>query len=175
LSTIDLQSQTVMAIVSPAPAPGQTPTPSYLEIWVTGDLKMAGGAQITQASTTHVKYYFEGDINLSGNGYDNQGVAANLTIYGVTPADGSARNLKISGGNALIAAVDAPAYDTTFSGGGDFMGALIANTLSITGNGKRSLHYDEALNKNGGSSSVGNYAFASWFEDNSDPNRGITY
>ncbi len=35
------------------------------------------------------------------------------------------------------------------------MGALIANTQSITGNGKRSLHYDEALNKNGGSSSVG--------------------
>jgi len=32
-----------------------------------------------------------------------------------------------------------------------------------------------ALNKNGGSSSVGNYAFASWFEDNSDPSRGITY
>ena len=55
------------------------------------------------------------------------------------------------------------------------MGALIANTLSITDNGKRSLHYDEALHKNSNISSVGNYAFASWFEDNSDPSRGITY
>jgi hypothetical protein len=175
LSTIDLQGQTTMAIVSPTPPPGQSPTPTYLEIWVTGDLKMAGGSQITQASTAYVKYYFEGDINLTGNGYVNQGVAANLTIYGVSPADGSARNLKIAGGNALIAVVDAPAYDTTFSGSGDFMGALVANTLSVIGNGQVSLHYDEALNRTHSSSPVGNYAYASWFEDNSDPSRGIIY
>jgi len=55
------------------------------------------------------------------------------------------------------------------------MGALIANTLSITGNGKRSLHYDEALHKNSNISSVGNYAYASWFEDNSDPSRGALF
>jgi len=48
----------------------------------------AGGAQITHARTAHVKYYLEGDVNLSGNGYNNHGVTADLTIYGVTPADG---------------------------------------------------------------------------------------
>jgi hypothetical protein len=33
----------------------------------------------------------------------------------------------------------------------------------MTGNG--GFHYDEALGVIGASSSIGNYAFASWFED----------
>jgi hypothetical protein len=41
---------------------------------------------------------------------------------------------------------------------------VIANTLNLSGGS--GLHYDEALNTNGASSAIGNYAFASWFEDN---------
>jgi len=44
----------------------------------------------------------------------------------------------------------------TVSGTGDYSGALIGNDLTISGGA--SFHYDEALNKNGGNTSVGNYA-----------------
>lgn len=54
-------------------------------------------------------------------------------------------------------------FNVTISGLGGISGALIGNSLTISGGA--SLHYDEALNTNSSSSSVGNYAFASWFED----------
>jgi len=43
--------------------------------------------------------------------------------------------------------------------------AIVANTVTISGSA--SVHYDDALGVQN-ASSVGNYAFASWFEDNSD-------
>ena len=52
------------------------------------------------------------------------------------------------------------------------MGALIADNLNVSGGS--GFHYDEAL-KTGGSLTLGNYAFASWFEDNSAPARKIYY
>jgi len=42
-------------------------------------------------------------------------------------------------------------------------GALIGSSLTISGNA--AFHYDEALNANSTTAAIGNYAFASWFED----------
>ena len=74
--------------------------------------------------------------------------------------------------NKILGIVNAPGYDATISGSGSYIGALIADTLTISGSA--SFHYDEALS-DGASSAVGNYSFASWFEDNSDPARLIAY
>jgi hypothetical protein len=52
-------------------------------------------------------------------------------------------------------------------------GSLAGNTLTFNGGG--SIHYDEALATNWTGTSISNYAVASWFEDNSDPTRGLTY
>ncbi len=57
------------------------------------------------------------------------------------------------------------------------IGALIGNTMNISGGA--SYYYDDALtNWTGGSGNTStssngstNYAFASWFEDDSDPSR----
>jgi len=105
------------------------------------------------------------DITVSGTSYNNiGGQAADLTIYAYGP---SGSKVTVSSGSAnFVGAIDAPNYDTTISGGADYVGALISNTLTMSGGS--SFHYDESLNK-GGSSTGGNYAFASWFEDNSDP------
>jgi hypothetical protein len=46
---------------------------------------------------------------------------------------------------------------------------------NINISGTASVHYDEALAAYGNSTSLGNYAYGRWFEDNSDPARGITY
>jgi len=59
--------------------------------------------------------------------------------------------------------INTPGFDVRDSGNGSFNGALIGNSLTVTGNAN--FHYDEALGKNTAGLAVGNYAFASWFED----------
>jgi Tfp pilus assembly protein PilX len=179
-------------VIQPATDPvTNLPVPSSVEIWITGDLITSGNAGITQVNTylnqqnlvlqipqadqVHVTYYVEGTINLAGNSIANQnGYAADLLLYGVTPTDGSARTAYIAGNGSFIGLLDAPAYYTIYAGNGDIMGAVIANTLTIQGNG--SLHYDQALSTLlPALNDTYTYSFASWFEDNSDPARRIIY
>jgi hypothetical protein len=64
----------------------------------------------------------------------------------------------------------------TISGSGSLVGAVIGKTLNISGGA--GLHYDQHLANlwsSGGGTSLANYSYASWFEDNSDPARGVTY
>jgi hypothetical protein len=81
---------------------------------------------------------------------------------------GTSNTVTISGGSDFVGTFNVPGYDVTISGGGSLDGGLIANTL--TENGGSGLHYDEALGKGAASATIGNYAFASWFEDNAIPN-----
>jgi hypothetical protein len=141
-------------------APNGVGTDSYIEVWVTGKLTTSGGGTITQLSSVYVTYWVDNDITVSGGSYLNQsGFAQNVVINGV----GTGHKITDSGGGTFIGVIDAPGFDATISGGGTYSGALIANSLNISGGG--SFHYDETLNTNGASSAIGNYAFASWFED----------
>ncbi len=135
-------------------------TPAYIQIWVTGKMTTSGNGIITQDPTVHATYYVDNDITLSGNAYNNQsGLAADVVVNGV----GSNHSVTISGNGAFIGVVNAPGFDLTISGNGGFDGAVIGNTLTMSGNA--GLHYDEALNANSTTTAIGNYAFASWFED----------
>jgi hypothetical protein len=135
-------------------------------IWVTGKLTTSGSGYITQDSNVQVTWYVGDNITVSGTSYQNLGgLASDLTIYGY----GNNKTAKVQGGSTnFIGTINAPNYDTTISGGADYVGALITNSLTLSGGS--SFHYDEALNA-GVSLSTGSYAFASWFEDNSDPTR----
>ena len=80
----------------------------------------------------------------------------------------------VSGSGTYIGTIEAPNSAITVSGSGAFVGGLIANTLNISGGA--SFHADDALASyaNGpinSSGSTASYAFANWFEDNSDPAR----
>jgi len=148
---------------------GSGATGQEIYVWVTGKLTTSGSGQINQASNVHITWYVGGDITVSGSSYNNQSnVASNLTINGY----GTNNKFTDSGSANFIGTVNAPGYDATISGSGSFMGAIITDTLTISGGA--SFHYDEALST-GASSAVGNYAFASWFEDNSDTARLIAY
>jgi hypothetical protein len=149
---------------------------NYVVIWVTGKLTTSGGGNIQQGNVTqpnvHVTYYVDGDVAVSGNSFYNQsGLAKNMTLIGVVPIDpvtqlpvgGQYNKFNVSGTGAFIGTVDAPGYDFYITGTADYSGAFIGNTMKISGGA--SVHYDEALNTNDASSTVGNYAFASWFED----------
>ena len=132
----------------------------YITIWVTGKFTTSGSGVITQSANANVTWIVDNDITVSGDSYNNQlGLASNTSFVGV----GTGHKVTDSGSANFIGTINAPGSDVTISGSGSFMGAVIGNTLTISGSA--SLHYDEALNSGTSSSALGNYVFASWFED----------
>jgi hypothetical protein len=143
---------------------------NYIEIWVTGKYTISGSGYVDQNTLVHSDWYVGNNITTSGDSYNNRsGVASNVNFVGY----GTNNTLTVSGSAAFVGTINAPAYKVTVSGSGGISGALIGDTLTISGGA--GLHYDEALNINGNSNILGNYSYASWFEDNSLPVRGITY
>ena len=142
-------------------------------VWVTGKYTTSGSGYVTQDAGVSVTWYIDNSITTSGGSYINAGSAANVSFIGVAPnspnsTQGNATNFTISGGGSFIGTFEAPGYDGTISGTGSFVGGIYANTLNISGGA--SFHYDDALDDGGsGNPTIGNYAFASWFEDNSNP------
>jgi hypothetical protein len=153
-----------ISIISPN---GGTST-TYLEIWVTGSFTTSGSGYITQENGVHVKYYVDGSVTTSGGSFNNQSGQAQNQQF-VVVGSGS---VTVSGGGNFIGTIEAPNSSITVSGSGVLIGALIANTMTISGGA--SFYYDDALSRftgDLGTTSTANYAFASWFEDNSDPTR----
>jgi hypothetical protein len=142
-----------------------TGSDTYVIIWITGKFTTSGSGYITQNSGVHVTWIVDNDITVSGTSYQNNtGYAANNAFVGV----GTSNKFTDSGSAVFTGTLLAPGYDATISGSGDFSGAIVTDTLTVSGGA--SIHYDEDLAAASSSSSVGNYAFASWFEDNSLPN-----
>ncbi|PYJ11369.1 MAG: hypothetical protein DMF06_02855 [Verrucomicrobia bacterium] len=143
---------------------------NYIEIWVTGKYTISGSGYVDQNTLVHSDWYVGSNITTSGDSYNNRsGIASNVNFVGY----GTNNTLTVSGSATFVGTINAPAYRVTVSGSGGISGALIGDTLTISGGA--GLHYDEALNINGNSNILGNYSYASWFEDNSLPVRGITY
>jgi hypothetical protein len=184
VSSIILSGHATISVKSPTDNTGN-PLPGYdnVQIWITGTgvtgnvLSITGNnAGITQDSNASVTYWVQGDIYIAGQGIaNNSGLAKNLIIDGVSPSNGSTQTAYIAGNGDFIGVLDLPAFNTTYAGNGDISGAIIANTLTIQGSGKGSFHYDEALNGLLQLSGPNNYSYASWFEDNGDKARGITF
>jgi hypothetical protein len=150
-------------------APNSGTDNNYVIFWVTGTYTTSGSGMISQAAGVNATWYVGGDMTTSGGSYNNlSGRAANVSFIGYGPA---ASKATISGSGAFVGTLNMPNYDMTISGTGALTGAIISNSLLISGGA--SIHYDQALASS--SSTVGNYAFASWFEDNSDKTRGLTY
>jgi hypothetical protein len=151
-------------------AANPTATDSTVIIWVTGAFAMSGNGIIVQAPNTKVTWYVDKDISVGGDAYPNvDAYASSVNFIGV----GTNNAISITGNSNLIATIDAPGYNVTLNGNGSYMGALIAKTLDI--GGSAGFHYDEALARNGNNSSIDNFSYASWFEDNAEASRGITY
>jgi Tfp pilus assembly protein PilX len=135
---------------------------SNVIIWVKGKFTTSGSGMINQASGTNVTWIVDGDITVSGDSYSNQnGTAATDSFVGI-----GNNKFTDSGSANFTGTVNAPGYDGTISGSGAYTGAFAGSTLTISGSG--SFHYDEGLSPSS-NPAIGNYAYASWFEDNSDP------
>jgi len=122
-------------------------------IYVTGNAQLVVGNNIKQAASDYLKIATDGklemwvggtSIGLAGKGvYNETGYAQNFILWG---AD-SVTSLAYAGNGEFTGVITAPNANATLSGSGvgdqDFIGTLIANT--ITFNGKYKFHYDEAL------------------------------
>ena len=139
-------------------------SPSYVEIYVTGDISVSGNAQIVLGNGVQAKIYFQGNVDIAGKGMLNPAnQPADLLLYGIQPTGGVTPHVNLGGNGQITAAVYAPDYDVTVNGGGSsghVFGSVVGKTVSM--NGVTNLHYDAALASSG---IINNYEIVSWVED----------
>lgn len=139
-------------------------SPSYIELYVTGDITVGGNSQIILGNGVKATIYFQGNVSIAGKGMLNPNdQPANLLLYGIQPTDGVPRSVSLGGNGQITAAVYAPDYDVTVNGGGNtghVFGSIVGKTVNMTG--VTNLHYDEALADTG---LINNYKIVSWVED----------
>jgi hypothetical protein len=159
LSTIDLSGQQVLTLSGNADG-----SPSYIELYVTGQVNTTGNAQIVLAPGVQAKIYVAGNVSIAGNGLVNtNSKPGDLLFYGINPTDGTARSFALGGNSVLSAGVYAPAFDVQINNGGtrgSVYGSFVGKSVKM--NGVTDLHYDEALGSGG---VINNYKIVSWFED----------
>lgn len=143
---------------------------TYAQIVVTGDISMAGQAQLVLDPGVNLRIFVIGDADMTGGGVVNPNSPLNLQVYGVDRpknADGTPASLgsfKIAGNGGFRGAVYAPNYNITMKGGGNsdsIYGSFVGNSVTMTG--IQSFHYDEALGDGG---LISDYRIVSWFEEN---------
>jgi hypothetical protein len=147
-------------------APSAPGVESYVEIWLTGDLKATGSGTISVLPNTNVTIYLEGNIDIKGNGtFNANSQPGRLQILGVEPPPGEPpRTMNFSGNGVIVAAIYGPDHDVVFGATGaegTMWGSLTGK--SITMGGTTYIHYDEALADTG---YITDYKIQSWFEDN---------
>jgi hypothetical protein len=159
------------------------PVDTYYQVWVPGALTVSGSGQIVQQPKVHVTFYIDGQITMSGgavaNGNNKAFDVANNTPYLQIDGNWVPSNLSsytplaatFSGSSNFYGVVNAPFYGLNISGSSIFNGSFIGDTMTLSGQAQ--LHSDASLS--GSASGSANYAYASWFEDNSDVMRGAVY
>ncbi len=116
-----------------------------LRLYIEGEFSISGSAtmHITPSpagAALKVEIYANGDVLL--NSCVNQtGNAANLGIYGTS----NVKSVKYTGNSVFSGFMYVPHAAFSFPGQGDFVGAVVAGTIDVTGTGD--FHYDEALAK----------------------------
>jgi hypothetical protein len=159
LSSISLSGNQTLTIAGNANG-----SASYVEIYVTGDISVAGNSQIVLGNGVQAKIYFQGNVDIAGQGMLNPAnQPADLLLYGIQPTGGVTPHVNLGGNGQITAAVYAPDYDVTVNGGGNsghVFGSIVGKTVSMTG--VTNLHYDSALASSG---IINNYEIVSWVED----------
>jgi hypothetical protein len=138
-------------------------SPTYIEIYVTGNISVAGSSQIVMQPGVKATIYFAANVDITGNGIVNSNnQPGDLLLYGIQPTSGSP-HVNLGGNGQITAAVYAPGHDVAVNGGGTnghVFGSIVGKTVTMTG--VTNLHYDEALGSGG---MINNYKIVSWFED----------
>jgi Putative Ice-binding-like adhesive domain len=159
LSTINLSSSKTLTL-----AGNPDGSPTYIEIYVTGDISFGGTSQLIIQPGVTAKIYFQGNVDIAGNGILNtNNQPSDLQLFGIQPATTDEKHVNLGGNGQIIASVYAPNHDVTINGGGTtghVFGSVVGSTVTMTG--VTNLHYDEHLGSVG---VINSYKIVSWFED----------
>ena len=119
-----------------------------VRLWVTRNIIIGGGDYISLQPGASLEIFI-GQISglavagqFGGNGIMNAtAFARNCTIWGLP----TCTSITYSGGAALTGRIYAPSADVRLTGGSDFYGAVVGNSVNC--NGSIGIHQDEALGK----------------------------
>jgi len=118
-------------------------------------ISITGGGRVNFTGPTTV--YVTGNVSIAGNGV---GTASNLPPNLEIHVQGS-RSVSFSGNGDFYGAVYSPGSGVSISGNGSLFGAVVGETIQHSGDGK--VHYDEALNESS-SGSTGQSHLLAWTE-----------
>jgi len=120
-----------------------------VDLIVTGNISVSGTASVsvggTGSTNPSFNVYCPGTIAMGGNGMLNQtAVPVNMTIWG-TAVSPATQSISITGNGSYTGTIYAPNASLSLGGSGDTSGAMIANTVTVGGNGK--FHFDTQLSQ----------------------------
>lgn len=110
-------------------------------------VSVTGNASIQVLAGSTLGMYAESNVSIAGQGIANSNDPAAFQLWSTRPAGAAgSQSISVSGNGQLSAVVYAPNADVTMNGGGSsgsVYGAVVADTISVTGGSD--FHYDEAL------------------------------
>jgi len=126
-----------------------------VRIFFNGDFKMtSSGTALTLAPGATLEIYLGGNMDLTGQCVINPtGITGNCLIYGLN----TCKSIKYAGSAEAYARIYAPYAAVEISGGFDFSGSVVSDTMKFSG--RCALHYDEAMHKG-----VPQFRVVSWEE-----------
>ena len=115
-------------------------------LYVTGKATIPNGGSITVSPGSSLKLYLGGDLDgKNGSGIINQSPtvadpnAANVRIYGLP----TCQKMVIKNSADFVGAIYAPKADIQINNGGNIIGSIIGNSLTVMNSG--SFYYDMNL------------------------------
>ena len=157
-----------------------------VDIIVTGNTSIGGSGYIAVGGGSSVNpsfnLYCPGTIDLGGSGMvNNTSKPIKANIWGTKPSGSTAQTITVGGSAAFFGTVYAPNGNITISGSGGVYGALIGNTVTLSGSGD--VHYDVQLGaattsggpSPGSGSSSGTVRISSWAELRDAPGSGRAF
>jgi hypothetical protein len=134
-------------------------TPGSPAVYTLNSLSLAGGSTIAITGPVILNFGGQGVttvIDMTGGGFSNPtGVASNFVINyggpspcpaanpGCTPSPQSGTGIAIAGGSDAFAVVNTPRANVKFTGGSNFYGQVVGNTVDDQGG--TNLYYDTSL------------------------------
>ena len=157
-----------------------------VDIIVTGNINVGGSGYLAVGGVGAVdpslNLYCPGTIALGGSGMvNNTSLPVKATIWGTKPSTGT-QNITIGGSSAFRGTIYAPNANLTLSGSGGVYGAVIANTVTVSGSGD--VHYDVQLagatsaggpTPSSGGAGNGYLRISSWTELSAPPGSGHAF
>src|ERR1043166_8196555 len=120
-------------------------TDTYVAVHATSDIT----GSIVVKNKVHLRLYFDRNVSVKARDLSNEsGIAANLQIYGISPASAkTSQTFSIDPPGNFAAAIYVPSADFIMNGNPDVTGALVCKTFY--GNGNTAWHYDRQLDNAG--------------------------